>query len=321
MAAFDSTKLPLAQNLGAECLWQIQDLQIAHWGSENLGILQEDTIQTLIMGANHLLDFSLSMEKTIIDLRQSALWTYNIALGGQACGKLLDLLENIFGYPETLASKDFEAALWPYSLLDPEHEPEVEKATDSDQAGTSGVGAPEVSDNAGRHRSLKRQASASFEVPAGKGKAFRKPSNVPIQEATSFLVISEKAITMTGISGCGLLIGRATKKAGSRAKQSIYRCQHCGYISEQKAQGATHVRTEHLGHCLQCRLCDYRTFCSVDFKPHLINKHPGHSSEWFKPLPDLSHVVATEVEPKDIIIGVKEETPADSNTESNSDSD
>ena len=161
-------------------------------------------------------------------------------------------------------------------------------------------------------------------TPPGKGKAFRKPASVPIQEATAFLVISEKAMTMTGISGGNLLIGKATKKAGSkesRGKQSIYRCQHCGYISEQKAQGATHVRSEHLGHCLQCRLCDYRTFRSVDFKPHLLNKHPGRSNEWFEPLPNLSHIVATEVEPKDIIIGVKEETPADSDTESNSDSD
>ena len=59
----------------------------------------------------------------------------------------------------------------------------------------------------------------------------------------------------------------------------------------------------------------------MDFKPHLINKHPVRSSEWFEPLPNLSHIVATEVEPKDIIIGVKEETPDDSNAESNSDSD
>ena len=92
-------------------------------GNRKFRNITEDTIQTLLMGANHLLDFSLSMEKTIIELRQSALQTYNIALGGQACGKLLDLLENIFGYPEIWASKDFEAALWPYSLLDPEHEP------------------------------------------------------------------------------------------------------------------------------------------------------------------------------------------------------
>ena len=180
LVAFNSAKLPSAQNLGAECLRQIQDLQIAHWGTKNLRILQEDTIQALLMGANRLLDFSLSMEKTIIDLQQSALRTYNIALGGQACGKLLDLLENIFGYPETWASKDFEAALQPYSLLDPEHEPEVEKAANSDQAGTSGEGVPEVSGNTGYHHSLKRQASASFQTPAGKGKAFRKPSSVPI---------------------------------------------------------------------------------------------------------------------------------------------
>ena len=121
----------------------------------------------------------------------------------------MDLLENIFGYPETWASKDFEAALWPYSLLDPEHEPEVEKAANLDQAGTSEEGVPEVSGNTGYHCSLKQQASASFEMPAGKGKAFRKPSSVPIQEATAFLVISEKAITMTGISGSDLLIDKA----------------------------------------------------------------------------------------------------------------
>ena len=126
------------------------------------------------------------MEKTIIDLWQSALRTYNIALGGQACGKLLDLLENIFGYPETWACKDFEAALQPYSLLDPEHKPEAEEAAVSDQAETSGEGVPEAIGNAGHHRSLKQQASASFEVPAGNGKAFRKPSGVPVQEATAF---------------------------------------------------------------------------------------------------------------------------------------
>ena len=82
------------------------------------------------MGANRLLDFSLLMQRTIIDLRQLALRVYNITLGGQACGKLLDLLENIFGYPEMKASKDFEAALQPSSLLDPEVEPEADLCLD-----------------------------------------------------------------------------------------------------------------------------------------------------------------------------------------------
>ena len=40
------------------------------------------------------------MEKTILDIRQSALQTYNIALGGQACGRMLQILENIFSYNE-----------------------------------------------------------------------------------------------------------------------------------------------------------------------------------------------------------------------------
>ena len=110
-----------------------------------------------------------------------------------------------------------------------------------------------------------------------------------------------------------------TKKSGKKGKQSIYRCQHCGYVTEQKAQGATHIRTEHLGHCLQCHLCSYCTFRSVDFKPHLTVKHPGHSTEWYEPLPDLSNIVATEVDPKDIIIGVKEEPTEESDSSSDSD--
>ena len=62
LAVFDAAQLPSTKLLGEKCLKQIQDLQIAHWGTEHVGILQEDTIQTLIMGANRLLDFLLSME-------------------------------------------------------------------------------------------------------------------------------------------------------------------------------------------------------------------------------------------------------------------
>ena len=153
LAAFDAAQLPSMKSLGEECLKQIQDLQIAHWGTEHVGILQEDTIQTLIMGANRLLDFLLSMERTIIDLCQSALQVYNITLGGQACGKLLDLLENIFGYPETKANRDFEASLQPHSLLDPEEEPEVEAAIrTTDKPRPSGsTGAEATTESFGHH--------------------------------------------------------------------------------------------------------------------------------------------------------------------------
>ena len=77
---------------------------------------------------------------------------------------------------------------------------------------------------------------------------------------------------------------------------------------------------EHLGHCLQCHLCEYHTYRSVDFKPHLTVKHPGRTTEWYEPLPNLSNIVATEVDPKDTIIGIKEEEPmAESDSDSNSD--
>ena len=220
-----------------------------------------------------------------------ALRVYNIALGGQACGKLLDLLENIFSYPETKASKDFEVVLQPSSLLDPEVEPEADALMATSDAGPSSSKTEEdIGSKTVKHHSLKCQASESFETPAGKGKAFKKLTGTLIEDAVAFLVISEKAITMTGISEGDLLIGKATKKSGKKGKQSIYRCQHCGYVTEQKAQGATHVRTEHLGHCLQCRLCNYHTFRSVDFKPHLTVKHPSCSTEWYEPLPDLSNI-------------------------------
>ena len=164
LAAFDAAQLPSTKSVGEECLKQIQDLQTAHWGTEHVGILPEDTIQTLIMGANRLLDFSLSMERTIIDLHQSALRVYNIALGGQACGKLRDLLENIFGYPETKASKDFEASLQPHSLLDPEEESEAEaiRVTGDTRPGSSET-QEDPSSKMVKHHSLKCPASEPLE--------------------------------------------------------------------------------------------------------------------------------------------------------------
>ena len=142
-----------------------------------------------------------------------------MALGGQACGKLLDLLENIFGYPETRASKDFEASLQPHLLLDTEEEPEAEAIMATSDPGPLESKGAEGTIEPVKHRSLKRQASGSFNTPSGKGKAFRRPSSTLIEDAVAFLIISEKAVTMTGISSGDLLIGKATKKSGKRANK------------------------------------------------------------------------------------------------------
>ena len=126
---------------------------------------------------------------------------YDIALRGQACGKLLDLLENIYGYPETKASKDFEASLQPHSLLDPEEEPEAEAIRITGDAGPGSSETQEYpSSKTVKHHSLKCPASEPLERSAGKGKAFKEPTGTPIEDVVAFLVILEKAITMTSIS-------------------------------------------------------------------------------------------------------------------------
>ena len=87
-----------------------------------------------------------------------------MALGGQACGKLLDLLENIFGYPETRASKDLEASLQPHSLLDMEEEPEAGAIMATGNPGPSGSKGAEGTIEPIKHHSLKHQASGSFDT-------------------------------------------------------------------------------------------------------------------------------------------------------------
>ena len=82
LAAFDVAQLPSIKSLGKECLRQIQDLQIAHLGTDHVGILQEDTIQTLIMGAIRLLDFSLSMEQTTLIFINQPYEFITLPLGG-----------------------------------------------------------------------------------------------------------------------------------------------------------------------------------------------------------------------------------------------
>ena len=116
------------------------------------------------------------------------------------------------------------------------------------------------------------------------------------------------------ISASDLLLDKALKPASKKKKQSIYHCQHCSYLTKQKNQGATQVRSVHLGHCLQCQLCSYHTYRSVDFKPHLEWHHLADKNSWYEPLPDLGHLVATEVSTDELVDSVKKE-------ESDNDSD
>ena len=71
--------------------------------------------------------------------------------------------------------------------------------------------------------------------------------------------------------------------------QSIYRCNvtGCEYIMAQFAQVCTHVHHKHLGVCMKCRLCDKRSFRSVDIQKHCRIVHRDEESECFEPVPAL----------------------------------
>ena len=119
------------------------------------------------------------------------------------------------------ASKDFEAVLQPLSLLDPEVEPEADALM---ATGDAGPGSSETEENLSsktvKHHSLKCPASEPLKQSTGKGKAFKKPTGTLIEDAVAFLVISEKAITMTGISEGDLLIVKVTKSQARKVSRA-----------------------------------------------------------------------------------------------------
>ena len=51
-----------------------------------------------------MIELALHLEKMVIDLKIDALRMWNVALAGTACGNLLSLTENAYGYPESRQS-------------------------------------------------------------------------------------------------------------------------------------------------------------------------------------------------------------------------
>ena len=52
-------------------------------------------------------------------------------------------------------------------------------------------------------------------------------------------------------------------------------------------QACTHVCCKHLGVCVKCKLCDKRSFRSVDIQKHCHIIHRDEESEWFELVPAL----------------------------------
>ena len=66
-----------------------------------------------------MLEPALHLEKSVINLKMDALWLWNIALASTACGNLLNLIENAYGYPESKGSIErgsyLEMVEWDFS--------------------------------------------------------------------------------------------------------------------------------------------------------------------------------------------------------------
>ena len=98
-----------------------------------------------------------------------------------------------------------------------------------------------------------------------------------IKDALGYFCTSTIPMSMTGMES------NLVEKPDDQA--SVYGCTICRYDTQQKAQAFTHICRVHLGTCLQCHLCDYRTYRGVDMSSHLNKKYANQEDDWVEPLP------------------------------------
>ena len=86
------------------------------------------TLTTLFLfQASQVLELALHLEKTVINLKIDALRMWNVVLVGTACGNLLTLIDNAYGYPESRQSikhgQYLETVEWEFAENEPNAEP------------------------------------------------------------------------------------------------------------------------------------------------------------------------------------------------------
>ena len=228
------------------------------------------------------------MEISALKLKQSALRSYNIALAGTACEKLLHSLEELFGVPESEASKREGARIGSTKYRAPEVEtPEeaaaivMEKPTTSrsstDSSTPTALAVPPPS--------IKRRKV--LELISRSSKTFTDKLT-HIHQASGYFPTSSIKMNVTGVDE------KLVEKPDEN--MSVYRCVLCLYCAEQRGQLFTHVHRVHLGMCIQCYLCAYCTYRGIDMKSHLSKAHPSQEDEWLEPLPSLEGLVAAQPE-------------------------
>ena len=150
----------------------------------------------------------------MLDIRHSALRTYKLALGGQASRKMLKLSEDVFRYEESPESIRCGEAQTPIST---DSESETEGAGNAEGLTSCAHAQPTLNpppepgnektkeQSPSHHHPIKNNKHfplSTFLLAKEKEKVAKKDTFIPI---ASFFMISEKAITMTGISSEDLL--------------------------------------------------------------------------------------------------------------------
>ena len=150
--------------------------------------------------------------------------------------------------------------------------------------------------------------------PKKKRRMSQGPDKMKLNKATPCVSSTTISLHHTGVPKA--LIG---KRSGSDG-QSIYRCQveGCNYSTVQYAQLCTHIRRKHLGVCLKCRLCERRSYRSVDLQKHMKDVHMNDEAKWFEPVPALEGDIIEVNEAtlqENIALVKKEITPDDDEEE------
>ena len=191
--------------------------------------------------ANQVLELALHLEKTVINLKMDALRMWNVVLAGTACGDLLTLIENAYGYPESKQSikhgQYLETVEWEFA----ENEPDAEPA-----------------------KGLTRKEAATAEATSQPPPAKRRkqlpqgPDKCKLQLTAAVIPSTTIHLHQTGVPK------RCISERASAECQSIYKCMDpgCPYLTAQFAQCCTHICRKHLGVCIKCQLCDHRSFRS-----------------------------------------------------------
>ena len=90
------------QTLGNELLLKAHELMKWEYGHRDEGTLPKDEIQRMLIGAYRIMDFALSLDIQLICLKQHALCVFHAAVTSGTCGRLLDILEAVYRYQESL---------------------------------------------------------------------------------------------------------------------------------------------------------------------------------------------------------------------------